>query len=367
MKIAMVSSARSPETVKLVNCLVSHGHVVKLFSMMEHRNIHNNIDRRVQVDYLPKGGVWGCCQNAGRLRAQLESFQPDVVHAHYAGGYGVLARRSGVHPLVQTVWSGDIVDCRRGHRLYRKMVYQNLCHADAVVCGEEATEAMLRSTLLYEGDIALLPSGVDSHRFTPKNMYGSSDRIRIGAVCPLEEKRDVELLIRGFDVFTKKLKNGMEASLVIYGSGRQKGAIQLLLDSLELNHKVKLMGGIQHSQLPQVLRQLDVFCVLPTERREIAVTAAMEAMASGVPVVGMHRSGVEVIVEDGETGYLLEQNSSAALADKLYALVWNGTQRQQMSVAGRNHVLAQYDLERNVSKLELLYGRTVNQCRCRTK
>ena len=362
MKIAMVSSARSPQTVELVNHLADRGHQLALFSMPEHESIHNNIDRRVRVAYLPHRGMAGYFRNARPLQAMVEEFRPDVVNVHYAGGYGTLARRSRVRPLVMSVWGGDVSHCKYGYNLYKKLVRRNLYAADSVTCTDVALVDTLRNDLLYDGVAEVTTFGVDCRCYMPQNKStGAGGQMRIGTVSTLE-KRELEVLLRSIAQLERKLDHAVDIALFIYGNGNRQEA-QELIDRMELNHKVKWKGSVKRSQLPTVLNRLDVVCALPTQRQETAAVLAMEAMACGVPVVYVGKNTLGSAVADGKTGFVLEKCDACLLAEKLHEMIRDRTLHRKFALEGRDRILQWYDLEQNVKQLELLYGRTVNQFR----
>ena len=75
--------------------------------------------------------------------------------------------------------------------------------------------------------------------------------------------------------------------------------------------------------------------------------ALMEAMATGCPVVATRVSGIPELVDDGKTGFLVEQRDATALADAIQRLVEDPALARRLGMAGRRAVLREFTLERN--------------------
>ena len=108
----------------------------------------------------------------------------------------------------------------------------------------------------------------------------------------------------------------------------------------------------------------DVFCLpsVPTRqgKREGIPVVLMEAMASGLPVVSSHLSGIPELVQDGVAGFLVEAGDSDGLAAALRTLSLDQELRQRLGRAGRERVHAQFDLHENARQLGRLFSTTAD-------
>lgn len=102
-------------------------------------------------------------------------------------------------------------------------------------------------------------------------------------------------------------------------------------------------------ELQALYAQADLF-VLPT-RAEAFGIAAIEAAASGLPVIATRVGGLVDIVQDGKTGFLLPPNDVIGLHDRLCYLAQDEAHRRQMGQAARKHAEAHFDARRNAEKL----------------
>lgn len=91
----------------------------------------------------------------------------EIVNVHYATGYGLLMRRSKVHPTILSVWGSDVYDSPESNSLFKKMVEKNLFAADAVASTSHIMAGRVHDFFGYEKPITVTPFGVDTVRFSP--------------------------------------------------------------------------------------------------------------------------------------------------------------------------------------------------------
>jgi len=85
--------------------------------------------------------------------------------------------------------------------------------------------------------------------------------------------------------------------------------------------------------------------------------ALMEALAAELPVIATSISGIPELLEDGRTGLLVPQRDSAAIANALLRIYENPSFGRRLAKAGREKVLREFNLERNVAALGELLSR----------
>lgn len=360
MRIAVLSAAKSIHTEKWVRALRQRGHEVALFSLPEHRAAR---DPGVETHYLSRGGNPGYYFGAGELKKLLAQFRPDVLNAHYATGYGTLARRCTFHPLLLSVWGSDVYDFPNGGWINRSIIIKNLRAADAIASTSRAMAAQVRRIYFEDKKIYITPFGVDTAEFN-RLAQPDGDRLTVGIVKALEEKYGVEYLIRAFSLLTSRLKKSGKllpggARLQIYGGGSLGPRLRRLAIKLGLGETVEFFGPVRHSQVPELLSKMDIFCCPSISDSESFGVAAVEAMACGVPVVASDVDGFREVVEDRVTGFIVKRRDPAMLANKLYELACDPGLRERMGDAGRQHVRAHYEWDSCVNAMEKALADTI--------
>lgn len=144
-----------------------------------------------------------------------------------------------------------------------------------------------------------------------------------------------------------------EACCVIVGDTDRHGsasyAQQLRQRARELGVQDGLILTGNRSDIPDVLREMDLM-VHPTETESFG-RAIAEAMATGLPVVGFAVGAVQELIDDGQTGRIIQPFDIEAMAAVTIELLKNPSLCRRLGQAGRQKVMKQYDVARNVAAL----------------
>ena len=141
MKLAFLAAGTSIHTVRWVNALAARGHEMHLWTMHAAKEPLLN---SVQAEPLPVPPPLGYYLNAAQVRRRLARLQPDLLHVHYATGYGTLGHLCGYHPQVLSVWGKDVYEFPTISPLHRWLLASNL-HAADWVCS--TSQVMAEQTL----------------------------------------------------------------------------------------------------------------------------------------------------------------------------------------------------------------------------
>ncbi len=143
-----------------------------------------------------------------------------------------------------------------------------------------------------------------------------------------------------------------DVQFLLVGDGELREAIEAECARLGLSSMVRLAGW--RRDIPEILRCLDVFVL--TSLWEGLPRVYLEALASGIPVVGTRVDGAPEVVKDGITGFLVEPGDVQALAERVLYLLARPDEARRM---GRNgQALPQeFDIDEMVRRQECEYGR----------
>ncbi len=150
-----------------------------------------------------------------------------------------------------------------------------------------------------------------------------------------------------------------DACLVIVGEGSERREFRAYADRLGLGSRVIFAGGVGDEELPAYLRLGDVFAFPSIDRSEAFGIAALEALASGIPVVASDLPGVRTIVRDEVTGYLSVPGSAASVSMRLAALLGDEAIRRRMGQAGRELATKGYSDEARRERWRAIMGETI--------
>lgn len=363
MRIAMLASGSNIHTVRWANALADRGLEIHLFSMHQ---FSSQLSGSVTQSSLRFAAPFGYLVNASEIRSRLNELSPDLLHTHYASGYGTLGRLSGFHPQILSVWGSDVFLFPKKSPIHRMLVKGNLANAE-VVCS--TGHVMARITRKICGDIKDLQVtsfGVDIEAFRPTQKRSDVDPIVVGTVKTLEWVYGIDVLIQAFAESRLRValvdeNASRRMRLLIAGVGSKLTALKQLAERCGVSAVTAFVGAIAHADVPTCLSGMDVFCAL--SRSESFGVAVLEASACGVPVVVSDVGGLPEVVVDGVTGRLVKSEDVVMAADAISQLVLNPLLRGTMGSAARRHVMENYDWRDSVAKLEDVYCNIVGKRR----
>ncbi|MEV0720610.1 glycosyltransferase [Asanoa sp. NPDC050611] len=311
---------------------------------------------------LPHMGAFGAW-----LADDWARWRPDVAHAHFwmSGLAALTARaRTGV-PVVETYHAlgtvkrrhqGDRDSSPPGRVGFERMLGRQ---ADAVVaqCADEVTELVRMG--VPRAAVSVVPSGVDSARFTPEGTVAPrTRRPRLLSIGRLVERKGVA------DVIAALPRIG-DAELVVVGGPAAAHldadplvrALRTAAADAGVGDRVRFVGGLARDEVPAWYRSADIMVTTPWY--EPFGLTPLEAMACGVPVVASAVGGLTDTVVHGVTGDLVPPRDSAALADTVRQLLADPMRRVAYAAAALDRARMSYSWKRVAAQLGALYDGVV--------
>lgn len=129
------------------------------------------------------------------------------------------------------------------------------------------------------------------------------------------------------------------------------------LNQLGIEKQVKYLGKKFGEEKQKAFAEADIFAFPTYYSNECFPLVLLEAMSAGLPIISTFEGGIPDIVEDGTTGYLVNQKNVEVLAEKLEILIKNSELRQQMGKAGRK----KYENEFTLDIFELCLKKILHQ------
>jgi glycosyltransferase involved in cell wall biosynthesis len=206
--------------------------------------------------------------------------------------------------------------------------------------------------------IVLSYHGINFDRFKPPLVKPILDRPLILSVGRLCEKKGFPYLIQACQ-YLKQQGHVFQCQIVGYGE-LQSQLQQMILD-LDVADVVSLAGKMDQDELVQVYRETSVF-VLPCQvmengDRDGIPNVLLEAMAMAIPVVSTDISGISELVKTEENGILVPEKSPWAIAHALATVLKHPDEAEQWGRNGRDRVLRQFSLRRNVGEIRQLLSK----------
>jgi glycosyltransferase involved in cell wall biosynthesis len=225
--------------------------------------------------------------------------------------------------------------------------------AATFACGVIAVSDAMRSTLEQKVTgrlplITVIPNGVSDEEFHPR--AGQTKPFRIVSISRLDALKGHTYLLQAINLLRNEFP---QLRLHIIGDGPQAPVLRRMIDDLDLHSVVQLTGPKYGSALLKELHEAQLF-VLPS-LRETQGIVFMEALMSGVPVVGGDIPGVREMLRNGEDGILVPVKDAAALAGAIAENLRHPERARTMAENGRARMMEHYRWSVIAEKTENLY------------
>ena len=365
MKVLLLGGGSVIHTQRWANGLAQAG--VEVVCASQHEFLDGGWQPKVIRVRLPHAGSAGYFLNAAAVRRLYREHGCQLLNAHYATGYGVLATLSGVRPRLVSVWGSDVYDFPVKSPLHRALVCWVLGSAQGVASTSQVMADQVRHVMPagWRADIALTPFGVDLERFAPAQAHNKACPLVIGTVKTLAPKYGIDTLIRAYALLAADrelaaaLPQGMRLRLV--GGGEQRAELEALVHALGLYDQVEFVGATPHAEVPRWLHGFDIYAAASRLDSESFGVAVIEASACGLPVVVTRVGGLPEVVLEGETGLVVERENPAALASALRVLAVDPELRRLLGQRGREHVAGLFEWKACVERMIELYRNLMEQ------
>ncbi|HPA25819.1 MAG TPA: glycosyltransferase family 4 protein [bacterium] len=378
MKIAYLSATFPPLSAGMGSAcfytadLIGKNNEVSVF-LAQRKNINYQKGNYVLKLFKPWFS-YGYANLAPQLFWRLKNFE--IIHIYYPY-FGVVEllclfkKLSGKkYPKLIFHYQMDMVGegiSKIINRIYKILVMPwlfNLVDAVFVLSEDYARNSDLKKYLKkYKQKFYIVPNGVDVDKFnnqldtkTQREQLGLKDHEQIIFTA---QALDHQHFFKGIDILIKALKiiNRENVKLVIAGSGDLQKYYEDLTYKFCVQDKVIFLGRVDHNQLPNYYALADIVAIPSTQKTESFSVTAVEAMASGKPVVVSNLPGLRVTAENNISGLLVEPNNENDLAEKILFLIDHKDMTTSMGQAARKRAIELYDWRKICVNIKNFYSK----------
>lgn len=377
MRIGMMADVYKPHVSGVTNYIALNkayleqlGHQVFIFTFSagDYVDDEPNVIRSPSLPLLDTGYYF----NLRYTRAARRLLQTmDVVHVHHPFLSGPLAllycRQRGI-PIVFTNHTRydlyaqaylpvlpDVV----GNAALQSYLPAFCRACDLVISPSPGMREVLKQ-FGVDVPIIVIPNGVDLKPFENPGQpvkreelgfqEGDIVLLYVGRLGP---EKNIDFLLRSFTGAIQAYDN---LRLALIGGGPEKENLEDWVHRTGIQHAVRFVGAVDYKQMPRYMAMADAFVTASVT--EVHPLTVIEAMAAGLPVVGIRSPGVGDTVIDGETGFLVPKEDLAMFTAKLIRMAVDTSNRVRMGQQAR--VEAQkYAIERTAQLLLEQYERVV--------
>ena len=190
----------------------------------------------------------------------------------------------------------------------------------------------------------------------PASGQSEGERPLIFAASQFAERKGYPVLVEACRILRER---GCRFECIIGGDGPQWAEVAQMVEQYELHDYVSLPGRYFQEQLRAYLERADIYvlpCITaPSGDIDGVPVSLMEAMAMELPVISTFVSGIPELVENGESGLLVEEKDAVALADAIQHLLENPARRAELGRRARQKVEAEYNIYANAEQLAEIF------------
>jgi len=295
-----------------------------------------------------------------KLKKMFTELNPDVIFIHNGGYPGadtarmavIGARLAGIKKVFMVI-----------HNLAFKVpplkkipeyIIDRLIDKNAeIVCVSKKGEYELKLNRFFYDDVVVIHNGVEGYKckLPEENISKATlnlcenDAI-IGMVGALDEKKGHAVLFKALKILkdNKLLHN---TKCLIVGEGKDEIQIRKIIHDYGLDDVVHLCGFV--TSVMEYYSLFDVL-VLPSKEYESCPMVILEAMSAGVPVIATNTGGVDEIVIDGCSGYIVPRCNPERLAEAIESILMNPQLRTEMGEEGKKRFLANFKANKMAKK-----------------
>lgn len=366
MKIAEVTATFPPYKAGMGNvayynawALATLGHQVTVFTP-RYRQSNQHIDEYpFQVERLQPWFKYGNAGIVPQLGWKLWPY--DLIHLHYPffGGAEIIYALDKFKDIKLVVtYHMDVVGSGLASRFFKwhtaNILPRILDRADKIIVTswDYAKHSAIKDRLAAEPEkFAEVPCGVNHLVFKPRyrdkeflekyNLYNKQVILFVGALDKPHYFKGVNILLQAIS----RLNDSDDFRVIIAGDGNLRSSYESLADSLGLSKKIIFLGSVNDNVLPKLYSLADMLVLPSVDKSEAFGIVALEAMASGTPVIASDLAGVRSVVVKKQTGLLVKPGSVQNLADMIKLFLKNPRLAKTYGAAGRQRVLDYYTWE----------------------
>lgn len=303
---------------------------------------------------------------SSKLVDMVKLHKIEILHVHYAIPHAYAAymakkilQEEGIFVPIVTTLHGTDITLVGSHPFYKPAVTFSINKSDAVTAVSQSLKDDTLRLFDIKNDIHVVSNFIDlekyNHKFTDcqRGMMAKDDEkiiTHISNLRPVKRSQDV------ISIFYN-IQKEMPAKLMLIGEGPEREHIELRCQELGILDKVIFFG--KSNEIDKILCFSDLF-LLPSQTESFGL-AALEAMASGVPVISSNTGGIPEVNIHGVSGFLsnvgdvedMTKNALYILSDKTRLATFKANARETAK---------KYDLHTIVPQYETIYEDTLAKC-----
>jgi N-acetyl-alpha-D-glucosaminyl L-malate synthase BshA len=301
---------------------------------------------------------------AVRMAEVVRREKLDLLHVHYAIPHATSAFLANQilgedRVKVVTTLHGTDITLVGSEESFFEITKFSIERSDAVTAVSRFLARETREKLRVEKRIDVIPNFVNPRVFSGAGDENLRDRLdldegpvlmHISNFRKVKNVRDVVRLLA-------RVREATGAQLLLIGDGPERVPCRILAEELGVHDRIHFLGN--RIAVHRILPFADLL-LLPSTVESFGLVA-LEAMASGVPVVGYDGGGLPEVVRNGVDGALAPLGDLERMIEMTRELLQNPARRREMSKAAKGRAAADFSTEKITAEYEALYLRVIRE------
>ncbi|MCD2258792.1 N-acetyl-alpha-D-glucosaminyl L-malate synthase BshA [Psychroserpens luteolus] len=303
---------------------------------------------------------------SSKLVDMVKLHKIEVLHVHYAIPHAYAAymakkmlQEEGIYVPIVTTLHGTDITLVGSHPFYKPAVTFSINKSDAVTSVSQSLKDDTLRLFDIKKDINVVPNFIDLAKHQPnftdcqRAMMAKDEEKIITHISNFREVKQIPDVIKVFYNIQKEIP----AKLMMVGEGPEREPAERLCDELGISDRVVFFGNSH--EIDKILCFSDLF-LLPSLTESFGLSA-LEAMASGVPVISSNTGGIPEVNEHGISGYLSAINDVDDMSKNALHIL---TDEQRLTAFKSNAkaVSKKFDIHEIVPQYEAIYEDTLKKC-----
>lgn len=301
------------------------------------------------------------------IQKSIQDFQPDVVHiqGHFIVEKAVAEIAKKFH--IPVLGTNHFMPENLIHYLHapkhvetwiKQIAWKEFCKVfekvDFITTPTQVAVDLLKKIGLKKNAIPV-SCGIDLKRFYPHTKdealhqkLGLPETPLLLSVGRLAPEKNTDCILQAI----AQIPETVSFHFVIAGIGMQKEKLEELTKELGIEHRVTFLGFVQDEDLPHLYNLANVFIIAGTA--ELQSIVALEAMASGLPILAANALALPELVTDNENGYLFDIAYTQDLAKKIETL-FSDIKLQNTFKKNNLEKIQKHNVEKTIDTFEQIY------------
>ncbi|WP_304144207.1 N-acetyl-alpha-D-glucosaminyl L-malate synthase BshA [Mesoflavibacter zeaxanthinifaciens] len=304
---------------------------------------------------------------SSKLVDMVKLHKIEVLHVHYAIPHAYAAYMAqkmlleeGIYVPIVTTLHGTDITLVGNHPFYKPAVTFSINKSDAVTTVSQSLKEDTLRLFNIKKEINVVANFIDISRFNhdftdcQRAMMATEDEKIITHISNMREVKRIPDVIKVFYNILKEIP----AKLMMVGEGPEREPAERLCEELGIADKVVFFGN--SNEIDRILCFSDLF-LLPSKTESFGLSA-LEAMASGVPVISSNTGGIPEVNKEGFSGFLSEVGDVEDMSKNAIYILKDESRFKAFKKNAKSQAKT-FDIHQIVPKYEAIYQETLNKCK----